>query len=351
MRKWLLIMNRSVEAPLKARIKGLFVGLVLANLLAWAWALIGFRDHPVLLGTAFLAWVLGLRHAIDPDHIAAIDNVTRKLVQEGQQPISTGFWFALGHSTIVVVAAGLLAWSAAALKDEFEQFADIGGVIGPAVSTLFLLLIGLINLAVLLDVWKAFRRLRRTGHYCDDDTNALLAKRGFLARLLRPLFAMISKPWHMYPLGFLFALGFDTATTVSLFGVSAASVSQDISLWQIMSFPLLFTAGMVLADAADGVMMLGAYGWAFVKPVRKLFYNLVITSMSVLIAFVIGTLQALGLIAERLALHGPFWELIATANDEMAILGFVMIGLFAVAWALSTYMYRRAGYDALELKA
>jgi len=344
-------MNQPAAAPLQARIKRLFGVLLVANLAAWLWALISFREHPVLLGTAFLAWVLGLRHAIDPDHIAAIDNVTRKLMQDGQRPISTGFWFALGHSTIVIVAAALLAISAAALKDEFEQFADVGGVIGPAVSTLFLLLIGLFNLAVLMDVWKAFKRLRRTGHYSDDDTNALLARRGFLARLLRPLFGMISKPWHMYPLGFLFALGFDTATTISLFGVSAASASDGLTVWQIMSFPLLFTAGMVIADAADGVMMLGAYGWAFVKPVRKLFYNLVITSMSVLIAFVIGTLQALGLIGERLALHGPFWELVASANDEMAILGFVMIAIFAAAWGLSTYIYRRAGYDALERAA
>ncbi|MEN9709640.1 MAG: hypothetical protein RIQ68_2048, partial [Pseudomonadota bacterium] len=330
---------------------GLFAGLVAINLAAWAWALISFYDHPVLLGTAFLAWVLGLRHAIDPDHIAAIDNVTRKLIQDGQQPISTGFWFALGHSTIVIIAAALLAASAAALKDDFEQFAEIGGIIGPAVSTLFLLLIGLFNLAVLVDVWAAFKRVRRTGHYSDEDTNTLLARRGFLARILRPLFAMISKPWHMYPLGFLFALGFDTATTISLFGVSAASTSHSISVWEIVSFPLLFTAGMVIADAADGVMMLGAYGWAFVKPVRKLFYNLVITSMSVLIAFVIGAVQALGLIAERLSLRGPFWDLVATANEEMAILGFVMIAIFAAAWGVSAYIYRRAGYDTLELKA
>ena len=344
-------MNPMVDASLKARIKGMFVGLIAANLAAWGWALVAFRDHPVLLGTAFLAWVLGLRHAIDPDHIAAIDNVTRKLMQDGQRPISTGFWFALGHSTIVVVAALLLAATAAALKDDFEKFADIGGIIGPAVSTLFLLLIGALNLAVLLNVWKAFRHLRRTGRYSDEDTNALLARRGFLARLLRPLFAMVTKPWHMYPLGFLFALGFDTATTISLFGLSAASASNDMALWQIMGFPLLFMAGMLIADAADGVMMLGAYGWAFVKPVRKLFYNLVITSMSVLIAFVIGALQALGLIGERLALHGPFWEMVATANDEMAILGFVMIVIFAAAWAVSTFLYRRAGYDALEVDA
>jgi high-affinity nickel-transport protein len=335
-------------SSVKSRIAFVFGLLALGNLFAWGWALAAFHDEPILLGTAFLAYVLGLRHAVDPDHIAAIDNVTRKLMQEGQKPVSVGLWFALGHSTIVIVAAGLLAAAAAALKDRFDSFQDVGGVIGTSISAGFLILIGLFNLMVLVDVWKVFRKLRRTGRYSEDDTNALLARRGFLARILRPLFAMISKSWHMYPLGFLFALGFDTATEISLFGVSASSASNGVSVWAIMSFPLLFTAGMALADTADGVLMLGAYGWAFVKPVRKLFYNLTITFMSVFVAFVIGGIEALGLIGDRLKLEGWFWDLVAAANDQMAMLGFVIVGVFAFAWLLSALVYRVGGFDRLN---
>ena len=344
------MMRSLAGAPLKTRLTVVFGLLLVGNALAWGMALGAFHHEPVLLGTAFLAYVLGLRHAVDPDHIAAIDNVTRKLMQEGQRPVSVGLWFALGHSTIVVVAAAFLALTAAALNDQFEDFKAIGGLIGVSVSAGFLILIGLFNLAILSGVWRTFREARRTGRICEEDTNALLAKRGFLARILRPLFALISKPWHMYPLGFLFALGFDTATEISLFGVAAASASNGVSFLDIMCFPLLFTAGMALADTADGVLMLGAYGWAFVKPIRKLFYNLTITLMSVLVAFVIGGLEALGLIGERLGLQGWFWELVAGANDQMALLGFVIVGIFAAAWAASALIYRLGGYDRLEIE-
>jgi len=345
-------MMRSLPvAPLKTRITCVFGLLVLGNLLAWGMALAAFHHEPVLLGTALLAWVLGLRHAIDPDHIAAIDNVTRKLMQEGQQPVTTGLWFALGHSTIVVVAAGLMALTAAALQDQFEEFKTIGGLIGVSVSAGFLILIGLFNLTILIEVWRSFRRARRTGRIHEDDTNALLARRGFLARILRPLFSMISKPWHMYPLGFLFALGFDTATEITLFGIAAANASNGVSVLDIMCFPLLFTAGMALADTADGVLMLRAYGWAFVNPIRKLFYNLTITLLSVVVAFVIGGIEALGLIGERLGLQGWFWDLVAGANDQMALLGFVLVGVFAGGWALSVLIYRLNGYDKLDIKA
>ncbi len=339
------------NASLRARTILVFSFLALGNALVWGLAFVAFHHEPVLLGTAFLAWVLGLRHAIDPDHIAAIDNVTRKLMQEGQQPVTTGLWFALGHSTIVVVAAGLLALTAAALQDQFEAFKSLGGLIGVSVSAGFLILIGLFNLSILVDVWRSFRLARRTGRIHEDDTNALLARRGFLARILRPLFGLISKPWHMYPLGFLFALGFDTATEISLFGIAAGTASNGVSLLDIMCFPLLFTAGMALADTADGVLMLRAYGWAFVKPMRKLFYNLAITLMSVLVAFFVGGLEALGLIGERLGMQGWFWDLVASANEQMTFFGFIIVGVFAGAWALSALVYRLGGYDNLEIKA
>lgn len=338
---------------LTRRIVTIFAALAVGNVAAWLWALFAFREQPILLGTAFLAYVLGLRHAVDPDHIAAIDNVTRKLMAQGDRPVSAGLWFALGHSTIVVVAAGLLALTASALQDSFADFKDAGGLVGVSVSAGFLLLIGLFNLVVLADVWRAFKLYRATGRYNEDDTNALLARRGFLARILRPLFAMISKSWHMYPLGLLFALGFDTATEISLFGVAAAAGADGLSFWAIMSFPLLFTAGMALADTADGVLMLGAYGWAYVKPARKFFYNIAITGMSIFVAFVIGGIEALGLIGERLKLEGWFWESIASANDNLPIFGFVIVGLFAAAALLSITIYKLGNFDppAVEFEA
>ncbi len=335
-------------ANLKSRIVAIFSGLALFNIFAWIWAFAAFRDQPVLLGTAFLAWMLGLRHAVDPDHIAAIDNVTRKLMADGQRPVATGFWFALGHSTIVVVAAALLALTASAMQDRFAEFRETGGLIGVSVSAAFLLLIGLFNLVVLSDVWRAFRQYLETGHYSEEDTNALLGRRGFLSRILRPLFGMISKSWHMYPLGFLFALGFDTATEISLFGVAATAGADGLSFAAIMTYPLLFTAGMTLADTADGVMMLGAYGWAYVKPARKLFYNLVITGLSIVVAFLIGGIEALGLIGERLKLEGWFWEAVASANDQFTLLGFVVVGLFAAAALISMAVYRFGNLDGPE---
>ena len=337
---------RAGHTGIKARIVAVFGLLIFGNLAAWAWALAVFHEQPVLLGTAFLAWVLGLRHAVDPDHIAAIDNTTRKLMADGERPVSVGLWFALGHSTVVIIATALLALAAAALQDQFASFRETGGLIGISISATFLLLIGLFNLVVLADVWRAFKRYRATGHYSEDDTNALLAQRGVLARMLRPLFGMISKSWHMYPLGLLFALGFDTATEISLFGVAATAGAEGLSLPAIMSFPLLFTAGMALADTADGVMMLGAYGWAYVKPARKLFYNIVITALSVIVAFMIGGIEALGLIGERLKLEGWFWDAIASANEQLPILGFAIVGIFAAAALLSILIYRLGNFDA-----
>ena len=332
-------------ASLKSRLVSIFALLAVANVAAWALAYVAFADQPILLGTAFLAWMLGLRHAVDPDHIAAIDNVTRKLMADGQTPVATGFWFALGHSTVVVVAAALLALTASAMQERFAEFREAGGLIGISVSAAFLLLIGLFNLLVLADVWRSFRRYRATGHFSEEDTNALLARRGFLSRILRPLFGMISKSWHMYPLGLLFALGFDTATEISLFGVAATAGADGLSFQAIMAYPLLFTAGMALADTADGVMMLGAYGWAYVKPARKLFYNLVITALSIFVAFAIGGVEALGLVGERLKLEGWFWDIVASANDQLPVLGFVIVGLFAGAALLSMLVYRLGNFD------
>lgn len=325
---------------------GLLAGLLLtANAGAWLWAWSAFAHSPTLLSTALLAYVFGLRHAVDPDHIAAIDNVTRKLMQAGQRPVSVGLWFALGHSTVVVAAAAAVALATTSLLTASDEFRQLGNLIGTGVSAGFLIVIGLVNLVILAGVWRSFRQVRRSGRYDEADLDGLLAGQGFLARLLRPLFRLVTRPWHMYPLGFLFALGFDTATEVSLFGLSAAEASRGADPWAVLVFPALFTAGMALVDAADGVLMLGAYSWAYVRPMRRLFYNLTITAISVVVALVVGTLEALNLIADKLGLEGRFWDWIGAVNAHFGVLGFGIVALFAAAWLLSYLVYRLGGFD------
>ncbi len=223
---------------------GLFTILAAANLAAWTWAWAAFHDRPTLLGTALLAWVFGLRHAVDADHIAAIDNIVRQQMQEGRHAQTVGLWFSLGHSTIVVLASLAIAATTAAMQGRLEAIKEIGGVIGTLVSASFLLAIAAANLVILLGVWRSFRQFRRNGRLDEDALDMLLAGRGLLARLFRPLFRAVTRNWHMYPLGFLFGLGFDTATEVGLLGISATQASQGMSPWQAMVFPALFTAGM-----------------------------------------------------------------------------------------------------------
>ena len=333
---------------LRTRIAGLSVLLLAANLAAWAWALLAFRDHPVLLGTALLAYGFGLRHAVDADHIAAIDNATRKLMQDGQRPVAVGFFFSLGHSTIVVFASIAIAATATAFKDQFEAFKGIGGVIGTLVSVLFLLAIAAMNIVILANVYRTFRRVKAGAAYAEEDLDMLLAGRGLLARLFRPLFGLIRRSWHMYPLGFLFGLGFDTATEVGLLGISAAQASQGLSIWSILVFPALFTAGMSLVDTADSILMLGAYGWAFVKPIRKLYYNMTITFVSVVVAMLVGGIEALGLAADRFGFEGGFWDAVGTLNDNFGTIGYLIIAVFVLSWIASAVIYRARGYDRLE---
>ena len=327
---------------------GLFALLIAANLGAWAWALIAFRHYPLLLGTSLLAYGLGLRHAIDADHIAAIDNVTRKLMQQGQRPITVGFFFSLGHSTVVVLASLAIAATATALQADLAPFRDVGGVIGTTVSIAFLLAIAVMNLFILGSVYRAFHRVKAGGAYVEEDLDALLAGGGVLARIFRPLFGIVRKSWHMYPLGLLFGLGFDTATEIALLGISAAEAARGLPIWSIMVFPALFTAGMSLVDTADNVLMIGAYGWAFSKPIRKLYYNLTITFASVVVAVVVGGVQALGLVARRNGWQDGFWGTIHDLNDHFGAIGYLIIGLFVACWGVSVLVYRLKRYDVLE---
>jgi nickel/cobalt transporter (NiCoT) family protein len=336
-------------ANTKGRILGLYAVLAAANLIVWAWALIAFRDTPVLLGTALLAYSLGLRHAVDADHIAAIDNVTRKLMQEGKQPVAVGFYFSLGHSTVVLLLTTAIAATTYALQGQFEGLKEIAGLIGTSISALFLFAIAIVNIFVLIAVCRTFRAVRRGEPLVEDDLNAFLAQRGLLSRLFRPLFRLISKSWHMYPIGFLFGIGFDTVTEMGLLGIAGAEAARGLSAWSILVFPALFTAGMSLVDTTDSVLMLGAYGWAFVKPIRKLYYNMTITFVSVLVAVLVGGIEALGLIGDQLGLEGGFWTLISSMNDNFGSLGYVIIGVFAASWIISAVVYRIKRYDEVEV--
>jgi high-affinity nickel-transport protein len=333
---------------LTSKILGMFAMLAAANIGAWFWAFAAFRDHPVLLGTAVLAYSLGLRHAVDADHIAAIDNVTRKFLQEGKAPSAVGLFFSLGHSTVVVGACFLIALGTGVLNARFVEFKEVGGLIGTSVSSLFLFAIAIINIFVLLAVYRSFQRVKRGGHLMEDDLDLLLAARGLLGRLFRPLFGLIRSSWQMYPLGLLFGLGFDTATEVSVLGISAAQAGNGLSVWSLLVFPALFTAGMALIDTADSVLMTGAYGWAFVKPIRKLYYNLTITFVSVVVAVIVGGVEALGILADRFGFRGGLWDAVSSLNANFGALGYLIIGIFATSWIVSVLLYRLNGYDRLE---
>ena len=333
----------------RSKLFGIYGVLIAINVIAWTWAVVAFRDHPVLLGTALLAYGFGLRHAVDADHIAAIDNVTRKLMQEKKRPVTVGFFFSLGHSTVVVLASVAVAITASAMQSRFDHYKEIGGIIGTLVSVLFLFAIALMNLIILRSIYQAWRNVRSGGVYVDDNFDLLLADRGFLARIFRPLFRVITKSWHMYPLGFLFGLGFDTATEIGLLGIAATQASKGLSPWAIMVFPALFSAGMSLIDTLDGHLMLGAYGWAYLKPIRKIYYNMTITLVSVIVAVVIGGIEALGLLADHLKLQGPVWDAIGTLNNNFGTLGYIIIGIFVVSWIASVLIYRVRRFDDMEV--
>lgn len=316
-------------------------GLVLANVAAWAWAFVLFADRPAVMATALLAWMFGLRHAVDADHIAAIDNVVRKLMHAGAAPRSAGLHFALGHSTVVLVATMLLSAGVVSLGGD-SLLRSTGQMIGTSVSAIFLLLIAGLNLAIFAGLWRTLREVRAHGGHDAAKIEALLAGRGFLARLLAPMFRLVTKSRHMYLLGFLFGLGFDTATEIGLLSISAAEAARGLSLSQVLVFPALFAAGMALVDTADSVLMVSAYRWAFVDPVRKLWYNLTITGASVAVALFIGGVEALGLIGQRLGLEGVVWSLVDSLAGSLANFGFAVIGLFAFAWLVSVASHRAA---------
>jgi high-affinity nickel-transport protein len=333
----------------RRKLVAIYAALILFNIVAWLWAFIAFHGQPVLLGTALLAYTFGLRHAVDADHIAAIDNVTRKLLQERRSALGVGPFFAMGHSTVIIVMSMAIAMAAISLSSRFDEVKNYGSIISTSVSAFFLLLLAVANMSILVSVYKTFREVREGKPLVDEDLDLLLNKRGVLSRLFRPLFRLASRSWHMFPIGFLFGLGFDTATEIALFGISATQASHGISFGALLSLPMLFTAGMTLIDTTDGVLMMGAYKWAFIRPIRKIYYNMMITFVSVVVAVVIGSVEALALAADKLSLTGPFWDFVSGAASHFGLLGYFVIGLFVLSWVVSAIIYRLKRYDDIEV--
>jgi len=340
---------RESSHEVRRRVVGMYAFLVGYNVLAWVIALIVFGRTPAMLLLALTAYTFGLRHAFDADHISAIDNVTRKLMQEKKRPVGVGFFFSLGHSTIVVTLTVFIAVTALAVKN-FDNLQAVGGLIGTTVSALFLFLIAIINIVILVDIYKTFREVRDGGEYNDQTLDESLNKRGLMGRFFRPLLRVTDQSWKMYPIGVLFGLGFDTASEVGLLGIAAATAGKGIPIAAILIFPALFTAGMTLMDTTDSILMLGAYGWAFVKPIRKLYYNLNITLISVVVALVVGGLEALNIIATELNLSGPVWDQIGDLTSNFGVVGVVIVLLFLASWAISTIIYKVKRYDDIEVQ-
>jgi high-affinity nickel-transport protein len=333
-------------ASLRPRLVTLYAVLIAANLGAWAWALIAFRHYPLLLGTALLAYGFGLRHAVDADHIAAIDAVTRKLMQTGKRPLGVGLAFSLGHSSIVIAATTGIAWTTHSLHGRFETFKAVGGTIGTLVSAIFLLVLAAVNLVILRDVWRRYRHVQHHGELPASASDAI-APAGLLSRALRPLFRLVTKSWHMYPVGVLFGLGFDTATEIGLLAIAASQASKGLPLYSILVFPALFTAGMTLVDSTDNVLMVHAYGWAMDDPKRKLYYNASITFVSAMVAIVVGGVEALGLLSDQLGLNGGVWDAVASVNERFGALGYGIVAAFMACWIGSVLFHRWRRPDGL----
>jgi nickel/cobalt transporter (NiCoT) family protein len=328
---------------------GGMIGVIVAlNVVGWFTVIALVAPHHYSLGTktfgvgvGFTAYTLGMRHAFDADHIAAIDNTTRKLMADGKRPLSVGFWFSLGHSTIVFMLALLLSLGVKALvgpvKNDGSKLHHYTGLIGTSVSGTFLFAIAAINVVILVGIVKVFRDMRR-GLYDEETLEEQLNNRGLMNRILRPVMKSVTRPGQMYPVGVLFGLGFDTATEVGLLVLAAAGAAGALPWYAILSLPVLFAAGMCLFDTIDGTFMNFAYGWAFSKPVRKVYYNITITTLSVMVAFIIGGVELLGLMAQQLNINGRFWTAMQNANINS--LGFVIVGLFVVTWTVALLIWR-----------
>jgi high-affinity nickel-transport protein len=338
----------------KGRLGGMALVVLALNVLGWgifAFAIVPhhfqFTGLGLGLGVALTAWTLGARHAFDADHISAIDNTTRKLMADGKRPLATGFFFALGHSTIMMVVGVALTIAAravfGAVVDPNSGYETFGGVIGTSLAATFLYLIAVLNLVVLVGILKVFRKMRR-GQFDEDELERQLQARGMMWRFFGRFMRSITKTWHMFFVGLVFGIGFDTATEVVLLSATAAAATQGLPWYAVLSLPLLFAGGMTFLDTIDGCFMNFAYGWAFARPVRKVYYNLIITGLSIAVAFLIGTVEVCGLLSNELKLHGQFWDFVANFDINRA--GFAIAALFIVVWILAVAYWKLGRVEA-----
>jgi nickel/cobalt transporter (NiCoT) family protein len=348
--------TRRISRAERRSIVGIGAFILLLHILGWGVLVAIVAPHQyqtasgqVLgIGLGLTAYTLGMRHAFDVDHIAAIDNTTRKLMADGKRPVSVGFWFSLGHSTIVFGLVVLLALGVRALagqvEDESSLLQQVTGVVGTAVSGVFLYIIGIINLVILIGIIKVFRRMRQGA--CDEKSlEEQLNSRGFMNKILAGATKTVSKPWQMYPIGVLFGLGFDTATEVGLLALAGGAAAFALPWYAILTLPILFAAGMSLLDTIDGCFMNFAYGWAFSKPVRKVYYNITVTGLSVAVALIIGSIELISIFTEKTGItSGP---LAAIANVNLDLVGYAIVALFVITWVVAVMVWK---YGRIEEK-
>ena len=336
---------QSLRGRERSRLAAFFGGVGVLHLAGWGLLLVYGLGHPAFLGLGGLAYTFGLRHAFDADHISAIDNTTRKLLRRGEKPLGVGFFFSLGHSTVVFLIAVLLGLAVKTVVQgvggQGGQLSHVGGAVGTLVSGGFLILIGILNLLILLDIVRVYRRMRR-GEFDRAGLEDELVAGGLMTRIFGRLFRVIDHSWQMYPVGFLFGLGFDTASEVALLAISAGAAAQGLPFPAVISLPLIFAAGMSLMDTADGAFMSNAYTWAFSSPMRKVFYNLTITALSVFVALFVGIVELLQMLIQVLHLRGSVFDLIA-GFDFIGKAGYVIVAAFVIAWvgAFAIYKWRR----------
>jgi nickel/cobalt transporter (NiCoT) family protein len=331
----------SLSAPERHQIWRLGGAVALLHLVGWGavWFIVAPR-YPFMLGLAGLAYAFGLRHAFDADHIAAIDNTTRKLMRNGPRPLGVGFFFSLGHSTVVLLLTIAVAAATQTVTTELPRLHAIGQYVGTMVSGAFLYLIGFLNLLVMIDIYRVFRDMRH-GEYDAAQLEDRLLQRGLMSRWFGRLFDFVTRPWHMYVVGFLFGLGFDTATEVGLLTTAGVAASQALPFVAVLTLPIVFAAGMSLMDSADGVLMCGAYGWAFANPLRKVFYNLTVTGLSVVVALFVGTVEIVSILAGLLHADagGSGW-LRTLEHLDLQTMGYAVVALFVCSWVASLIVWR-----------
>ena len=340
--------RRSLTVAERWRLVGMALVIIVVNVAGWGLFItevlpshFHYKGLGIGIGLGITAWTLGMRHAFDADHISAIDNVTRKLMADGKRPLGTGFYFAVGHSTIIVIVGVGLSIAAkavfGAIVNPNSAYESVGGLVGTSMAAGFLYLIALLNIIVLAGIVKVFRDMRR-GMFDEEELERQLEARGLMYRFFGRFMRSINHTWQMFFVGLVFGIGFDTATEVVLLSATAAAATQGLPWYAVLTMPLLFAGGMMLFDSIDGLFMNFAYGWAFARPVRKVYYNLVITGLSIAAAFIIGTIEIIGVLTNELHLHGWFWD--TMGNFDINKAGFIMVGLFLVIWVVAVAVWK-----------